>query len=287
MTFTMPFNRATRMRALTIGVLALGVLSVQVGRGTLAYFTTQVTSTGNVFSAGNLHFTINDNNQGPLTTVSSSIALANMKPGDSVYAPITISNIGSLDGQYGISYITSTDVNSPSTGLGLDMTPLLQLAIVGRGSHVTSTVTNCRNTVANPDFADTSLWPERIKPALTSLGAASATPVALVDSTSLIPPATLGTYVPGDVGSAYLPLDHTAGTLAADILCVQVTYPDGGDPSLHGTIGDPLGLLLGDNAFNATTAQSLNSTITFTFNGQQRNHPVEFDQTAGPTVNNF
>ena len=51
MTFSMPFNKATRMRALTVGVLALGLLSVQVGRGTLAYFTS-TSAPANVFTAG-------------------------------------------------------------------------------------------------------------------------------------------------------------------------------------------------------------------------------------------
>ena len=63
MTFSLPFNRATRMRALTVGVLALGILSVQVGRGTLAYFTTQVASTRNVFTAGTLHLNIVDSDE--------------------------------------------------------------------------------------------------------------------------------------------------------------------------------------------------------------------------------
>ena len=130
------------MRALTIGVLALGILSVQVGRGTLAYFTTQVGSTANTFTAGNLHFNINDNTDGTAghTTVSSSIALANMKPGDSVYAPIKVTNIGSLDGQYGISYTAS---NSGGT----DLTAFLTIGVVGAGSGTGPSAANC--TAAN------------------------------------------------------------------------------------------------------------------------------------------
>jgi predicted ribosomally synthesized peptide with SipW-like signal peptide len=273
MTLSLPFTRANRMRALTVGVLALGILSVQVGRGTLAYFTTQASSTANTFTAGNLHFNIADNfatgDAGP-TSVNSSISLANMKPGDSVYAPITISNIGSLDGQYGIDYSTSFD----ATGGGTDLTTHLQLAVVASGSG-TGVAADCSNT--SSQFTDTSLWAEQIKPALSNMVVASlASPNVIVNSAATTAPHIAdGTYDSTDLAApAFLPLDHTGATaFSSDMLCVRVTFPDGSAPS---------SLVLDDNALNATTAQSVNTTIVFTFNGQQRTHPVEFDQTAPP-----
>jgi predicted ribosomally synthesized peptide with SipW-like signal peptide len=263
------FKRAATMQTLTVGVLLAGVLSVQVGHGTMAYFTTQVTSTGNTFSAGNLHFNINDNTDATAghTTVASSIALTNMKPGDSVYAPILLTNVGSLDAQYGIKYVT-TNVS----GAGTDLTTHLQMAIVARGSG-TGAAADCVNISPAFLFADTGVWTEQIQPTLTGLVVAPVSPI--VTSTGATGPVLDGTYDATDAAAtAYLPLDH-AGT---DLLCVRVTFPDAGAPA---------SLVLGDNVFNHATAQTWDATIVFTFDAQQRNHPVEFDQIAGPTVGNF
>ena len=92
--FPISVSRSQQLKLVLFGALVIGVLATMTGRGTLAYFTAQVTSTANTFSAGNLHFSIKDNNQtgAGLTTVTSSITLSNMKPGDSVYAPMTVAN---------------------------------------------------------------------------------------------------------------------------------------------------------------------------------------------------
>jgi predicted ribosomally synthesized peptide with SipW-like signal peptide len=267
MNLSMPFNKATRMRALTFGVLALGILSVQVGRGTLAYFTTQVKSDTNVFSAGNLHFNISDNDQvavaGP---VSSSIGLTNMKPGDSVYAPITVSNVGSLDGQYGISYV--------ATGPGAtDLTTHLKIAVVGAGDGVSAGITpTAIAECTGSNFATSSIWKEQILPvpeAMTNAGR------SIVSSTSATGPVTDGAYVLADRTVAYLPLNHSgAVAFSSDLLCVLVTLPD----------VTPLSLTTEDNVFNSAVADTWASTIVFTFDGQQRHRGVEFDQPTVTTV---
>jgi predicted ribosomally synthesized peptide with SipW-like signal peptide len=284
MNFTMPFTRATRMRALTIGVIALGVLSLQVGRGTMAYFTTQVKSdTLNTFTAGNLHFNIGDNNQalgaGP---VNASIKLTNMKPGDSVFAPILLSNIGSLDAQYGIMYSTT------ATSAPTDLTTALKIGVVGAGSGVTalSTPTVMADCIGTK-FATNTIWAEQILQVPESMTSAGR---KIIDSTLNLHPVTDGAYVPGDKvggsatghGLASLPMLHagaaaypsTAST-TSDILCFEVTFPDN---------GAPLGLITEDNQWNAATAQSFNATIIFTFDGQQRNILNEYDQISPGTA---
>jgi predicted ribosomally synthesized peptide with SipW-like signal peptide len=247
----MPFSKANRMRALTAGVLALGVLSVQVGHGTLAYFTTQATSTGNAFSAGDLHFNINDNTDGTAghTTVASSLTLSNMKPGDSVYAPITITNVGSLDGQYGISYTAA----NPG-GTGVNLTPALRVAVVGAGSVTSTATTDCAST----NFTSTALWAEQFLPSTGMLASAT-----IADSTSSSHPTVAGSFDHSADATKSVPIVHATGV---DVLCVEISYPYGTAP---GT------LTTDDNIYNTGDA---NTTVVFTFNGQQLNHGVEFDE---------
>jgi predicted ribosomally synthesized peptide with SipW-like signal peptide len=47
-------------RTLLVMALTMGVLGMQSGRGTLAFFTDSVSSTGNIISAGNLKLTLNE-----------------------------------------------------------------------------------------------------------------------------------------------------------------------------------------------------------------------------------
>ncbi len=224
MTFLSILSRGQQFKLVLFGALAIGVLATMAGRGTLAYFTTQVTTTGNLFSAGNLHFNINDNNQtgAGLTTVTSSITLSNMKPGDSVYAPMKVTNVGSLDGQYGIKYA--------ATGGSSDLTSHLKIRLAGRGSGA-----GVNADCLSGSFTDTSLWNEQIQPALATLAAT-----------------------------------HT--------FVAEVTFPDAGAPS---------SLTTEDNTYNAAAAATWSTTLVFTIDGQQRHHPVEFDQPTAPTTGNF
>lgn len=259
MNLSLPFTRANRMRALTVGVLALGILSVGVGRGTLAYFTTQVGSTGNTFTAGTLQLHIGDADQTNLTpSVATSITFANMKPGDTVYAPIEIDNVGSLDAVYGIKYATST------TG-SQDLAPALTMGILGTGATGTGTTTattllatSCNETSFGAGTADGTVWTETIRATGTHLLAGSGLAGQVVEpvssSTSLTTPNFTG-----------LELAPAGGK---DILCFQVSFPQGGDP------GD---LTHGDNVYNNTTIGSTNTTVVFTFDGLV---------SAAPQINN-
>ncbi len=266
MTFLSILSRGQQFKLVLFGALAIGVLATMAGRGTLAYFTTQVTTTGNLFSAGNLHFNINDNNQtgAGLTTVTSSITLSNMKPGDSVYAPMKVTNVGSLDAQYGIKYA--------ATGGSSDLTSHLKIRLVGRGSGA-----GVNADCLSGSFTDVTKWNEQIEPALATLAATHTS----VGSTSTVAAITDGAWVAGDTtAGAYLPLDHSgaASGLDTDVLCVLVTFPDAGAPS---------SLTTEDNTYNAATAGTWSTTLVFTLDGRQRHHPVDFDQPTAPTTGNF
>jgi predicted ribosomally synthesized peptide with SipW-like signal peptide len=51
--------RLASWRTLLVMALTMGVLGMQSGRGTLAYFTDSVASTGNTLTAGNLKLKLN------------------------------------------------------------------------------------------------------------------------------------------------------------------------------------------------------------------------------------
>ena len=106
------------LRWMLFGVLAMGMLSLNTGSGTLAYFTTQVQSNNNTFTAGNLRFNILDSlsTTGQYPSVGSSLSLLNMSLRDATYAPIQLNNVGNLAARYGVKYSTTTVLANNSNG---------------------------------------------------------------------------------------------------------------------------------------------------------------------------
>src|SRR4030081_1845693 len=113
MKFGNPFSGAQLLRSGVLATLATGVLATAAGRGTLAYFTTTNTSTGNTFAAGSLKFNIaafapNDDIGAGLTTVANTITATDMRPGDVRYAAMSLTNVGVGLAKYGITYTSTT-----------------------------------------------------------------------------------------------------------------------------------------------------------------------------------
>jgi predicted ribosomally synthesized peptide with SipW-like signal peptide len=229
--FSIPFSRAQQIKLVLFGALAIGVMATMTGRGTLAYFTTQVRSDTNTFTAGTLQLHVGDINESNLTpAVTSSISFTTMKPGDVVYAPIEIDNVGSLAAKYGILYGVTTTT-------GTDLTPALDLAIVGKGTGSgTKTTTATNATACNATtFGSALVWSEQ----------------------------TIRTAAPMDpLGQTIVPVATSTLNLAAatgvDILCMQVTFHDNGLPG---------SLTTGDNVYNDTTIGHTNATVNFVFDG--------------------
>ena len=83
---------ATGVRFMLMATLAAGMLSMNAGRGTLAYFTTQATSNGNVFTAGTLRFSMDDAN-GSGQQLTDSITNLNIYPGRNTQAALRLNNL--------------------------------------------------------------------------------------------------------------------------------------------------------------------------------------------------
>lgn len=77
-------------RVLLVALLSVGLLSAQSGRGTLAYFTSAVSSSGNTFSAGTLNLLLN----GTATTgsITFDTATTGLRPGQVRYGYVSVTN---------------------------------------------------------------------------------------------------------------------------------------------------------------------------------------------------
>jgi predicted ribosomally synthesized peptide with SipW-like signal peptide len=80
--------RLASWRTLLVMALTMGVLGMQTGRGTLAYFTDSVTSV-NTFTAGTLALKINGAN--PTASMNFTVT-SKLKPGDTSYGYFTLDN---------------------------------------------------------------------------------------------------------------------------------------------------------------------------------------------------
>jgi predicted ribosomally synthesized peptide with SipW-like signal peptide len=92
-------------------LLTLGVLGGAVWAGTFATFTDSGTATS-TFTAGTVDLLVSG--EGDDAYAFTSIEMSNMKPGDVMYAPLTIANNGSLS--FGYSMATSA-TNADSKAL--------------------------------------------------------------------------------------------------------------------------------------------------------------------------
>jgi predicted ribosomally synthesized peptide with SipW-like signal peptide len=84
--------RLASWRTLLVMALTMGVLGMQSGRGTLAYFTDSVASTGNTLTAGNLKMKLNGSTG--TGTITFTPATTYYKPGSQVYGYVALENTG-------------------------------------------------------------------------------------------------------------------------------------------------------------------------------------------------
>jgi camelysin-like metallo-endopeptidase len=267
--FLRSFSRTQQWKLLLVAAMATGVLATMAGRGTLAYFTTQVSSTQNAFTEGYLHYSITQydattaggTQAGGSGSLTTSMTLDNMKPGDVVYAPLIVQNTGSLDSRWGINY-TTAKVNGGDSD---DLAKALKIAIVGNGAHIAAGSTATKADCTSTGMTSTK-FPEQILP-LASMYPA---PTPLMDSNNTAH-AHDGTFAGGDAATKSLQLAHGD----TDILCVEITFPDGGV-----SVPDGSHAAVDDNAWNGDASTTYSTTLTFTIGGQQLANAAEFDETS-------
>lgn len=133
--------RLASWRVLLALALVLGVLGMQSGRGTLAYFTSTATSTNNSFAAGTVVLQVADTDEPTFaSTVTGSVSVASspgMAPGDTTKGFIDVKNTGTLGLRYALSTSDTTVASTANTALRDALT-------VGVDSIATSA--SCANT---------------------------------------------------------------------------------------------------------------------------------------------
>lgn len=121
--------RGVRSRAL----LSLGLAFAAATTGTLAYWTDDVTVSGSTLSTGTINLQVN----GQESIVGyAGLNIANMVPGNSTAAVLTVKNAGTAPLKYTIA---STYTDSPPTSVGANLTATVTTAIVVTGSSPTAT----------------------------------------------------------------------------------------------------------------------------------------------------
>jgi predicted ribosomally synthesized peptide with SipW-like signal peptide len=98
------------VKKVLIATLALALVAAFVGIGVYAQFTDVEKSTNNIFTAGTLNLTV-DGKEG--VNVPVYFNEGNIKPGDSGSAPITLANVGSIDGVASIEGEITTQTPGP------------------------------------------------------------------------------------------------------------------------------------------------------------------------------
>ena len=184
--------RLLPLRTLSGLLLALGLLSLQAGQGTLAYFTSDAASTGNWFMTGKLLMKLADANETESPAITASFGSDSFRPGDTVAGYIVVQNSGDRAFHYTLAY-TATNTSGTLWVAG-PMTPTLQVfAADAIGSCSVANVTGARS-------------------GLTS--AYGATPISTTPDAAVF----------SDAGGSKRLLN--GGT--SEVLCFAVGWPDGG-----------------------------------------------------------
>lgn len=107
-----PRPRRRRRAFALLGVIGLISISAATGAQSMAYFTSQATVSANAFTAGTVVLGTN-----PTTAL---ITYSGIAPGDTVTAPLTVSNSGTLDLRYAVSS-SATDADSKHLAAALTL----------------------------------------------------------------------------------------------------------------------------------------------------------------------
>lgn len=180
-----------RVRVILVLVVVAGIIAAAGSGGTLAYFTSTATSTENTFTAGTVRLLVADDDDVAAASIDGSISGTNLKPGDTVYGYITVSNAGTLPFDYGLKYTATNGATALIAGTGTD--PTLEVY-----SGVTST--NCAE--GNVDGGTSEYGP---------------TTLSTVANTTI--------FDSGDASKRSL--DASGGANDEETLCLVVNWPNG------------------------------------------------------------
>jgi predicted ribosomally synthesized peptide with SipW-like signal peptide len=111
--------KITPVKALLLSVIGLAVLSIGIGAGTFAFFTSQAVSAANTFAAGTLTLSLSDDDEDVSQSIEASWTTeAGFAPGDSVSGFVLLRNSGTIEADHAqISF--SNTVTEATSGPGV------------------------------------------------------------------------------------------------------------------------------------------------------------------------
>lgn len=83
-------------KRIVASLLTIGATAALLVGGTFAYFSSQATSTDNVFGAGTLVLQLDDSGEGPASTITASFGGSDIAPGATVSGYISMHNAGTI-----------------------------------------------------------------------------------------------------------------------------------------------------------------------------------------------
>lgn len=144
--------RSGRVRA----VLALGVALGVGATGTLAAWTDDVAISGTTFSSGTLDLRVND---ADTVTAYTTLNLANMVPGESVAAVLTVKNQGTAALKWTATKSTANTVSGKDLASSLDVKITSAATVTGSGRALTCGGTAIASTATSMATGSTVLVP--------------------------------------------------------------------------------------------------------------------------------
>ncbi len=199
--------------------LSMGVLGMQSGRGTLAYFTDSVSSTGNILTAGQLKLLLNGSNPtGTITLSTGGQNASKLKPGSVLYAYWTIANDNTNGDAVDVLFNGTSNGNIQITRTGSATAPSTLAsasALDGRLNIVVKDVTATSAINSSATCAVPANWSAGTNVTLTTASTTGATNTA--SRTAL----TSGTATAWITDAITI----TAGTTEG--YCAQFTWVDG------------------------------------------------------------
>ncbi|HUT96049.1 MAG TPA: TasA family protein [Candidatus Paceibacterota bacterium] len=108
------------MKKIILSLAIVGVVGAIVIGGTIAYFSDTETSTGNTFTAGTLDLDLTDSSEDGTEGETGTFRFSNMAPGHFEGEPLTLRNVGSVDGYINLLNIiaTNTEGYNPESETG-------------------------------------------------------------------------------------------------------------------------------------------------------------------------
>lgn len=186
---------AARRRRLWMTVAIVGLAAVGATKLTTAALFTDSATTGSAITSGTVDI--------EAAMTAFAVPTSGLQPGDSIVAPVHVTNSGSLEHWYYATYTATDDDTVTGTGTG-----------TGGNVHLSDRLT--LEVFDDQDACTVPADTDGLDPITTHTGLSRAEAAFF-----------------GDPAGQGLPGNRTLGAASAEDLCVKLTFNDGGDDNIY------------------------------------------------------